>query len=144
VSDTVPKNVIAELTAQIVSAQVANNVVQPEELPGLILRVHRALAGAGGATAAKLTPAVPVNRSVLPNYIVCLEDGKQFKTLKRHLMNTYQLTPAQYRQRWGLPNSYPMVAPNYVKTRSAIAKRLGLGRKPTAAGRKQQGRRGGG
>jgi predicted transcriptional regulator len=142
-SDTVSKTIIAELTAQIVSAHVANNVVQPEELPGLIQQVHRALVGAG-VPAAKLTPAVPVNRSVLPNYLVCLEDGKQFKTLKRHLMHSYQLTPEQYRQRWGLPNSYPMVAPNYVKSRSAIAKKLGLGRKPAAAGRKQQGRRGGG
>ena len=127
----VSPNVILELAAQVVSAHVSNNMVAPEALPDLIKKVHRALTGAGGANSASAQPqpAVPVKRSVTPDYIVCLEDGKRFKTLKRHLASTYQMTPAQYRERWGLPNSYPMVATNYAKRRSAIAREIGLGSK---------------
>jgi len=128
------------LTAQIVSAHVANNSVQPESLPALIQSVFKTLAVAGKDTAepVKLEPAVPIKRSIFPDHIVCLEDGKKLKMLKRHLATSYQMTPQQYRERWGLPHDYPMVAPDYAKHRSALAKEIGLGRKPAepaAAGR---------
>ena len=130
-SDILPRDIILKLAAQIVSAHLSNNRVAPDELPDLIQKVHRALAVAGVAddASAQPQPAVPVKRSVTLDYIVCLEDGKQFKTLKRHLAATYQMTPAQYRERWGLPSSYPMVATNYAKRRAAIAREIGLGRK---------------
>ena len=128
------------LTAQIVSAHVANNTVAAEELPGLIQQVFLALSGSegGGATARERPaapaerpkPAVAVSKSVFPEYIVCLEDGKKLKMLKRHLQTAYNLTPEQYRARWGLDTNYPMVAPEYAKKRSSLAKAIGLGTRP--------------
>ncbi|MEO0729714.1 MAG: MucR family transcriptional regulator [Pseudomonadota bacterium] len=119
------------LTAQIVSAFVSNNAMPANELPSLIASVSDALRALDGdrpaAEPAQLKPAVPVRRSVMADYIVCLEDGKKFKSLKRHLRTRYALTPEEYRERWGLPHDYPMVAPNYAKARSALAKKMGLG-----------------
>jgi predicted transcriptional regulator len=137
------------LTAQIVSAHVANNPVQPEALPALIQSVFKTLAGAGkeAPEPAKLEPAVPIKKSVFADHIVCLEDGKKLKMLKRHLATSYNMTPQQYRERWGLPHDYPMVAPDYAKHRSALAKEIGLGRKPaesddSARGGRKAGTRG--
>ncbi|QKC92339.1 MucR family transcriptional regulator [Mesorhizobium sp. NZP2234] len=125
---------LIELTAHVVSAYVSNNPVPVGELPGLIGQIHIALKGtAGGAAPEKpeaLKPAVPIRKSVMPDYIVSLEDGKKFKSLKRHLATHYGLTPDEYRAKWGLPADYPMVAPNYAAARSALAKTMGLGRKP--------------
>jgi predicted transcriptional regulator len=116
------------LTSQIVAAHVGKNAVPMSELPKLINDVHRALASvAAGGSAERPEPAVPVRKSVTADYIVCLEDGKKLKMLKRHLMSSYNLTPEQYRERWGLPHDYPMVAPNYAKHRSHLAKKIGLG-----------------
>ena len=131
-SDTAKDAHLLGLTAQIVSAHVANNPVQPDALPALIQSVFKTLAGAGKDTPepVKLEPAVPIKRSVFPDHIVCLEDGKKLKMLKRHLATSYAMTPQQYRERWGLPHDYPMVAPDYAKHRSALAKEIGLGRKP--------------
>jgi predicted transcriptional regulator len=117
------------LTAEIVSAHVANNAVRSGDLPQLIHDVHQALADIGGDKAPAGNPAVPVKKSVMPDYIVCLEDGKKLKMLKRHIKTAYGLTPEQYRERWQLPPDYPMVAPNYAKTRSRLAKKIGLGTK---------------
>ena len=124
---------LLRLTAEIVTAHAAHNALSPEALVQLIGSVHAALAGADrpATTEARPEPAVPVKRSVFPDYIVCLQDGKKLKMLKRHLMNSYNLTPAQYREKWGLPASYPMVAPEYAARRSALAKEIGLGRRPT-------------
>jgi len=131
------------LTAQIVSAHVAKNAVEPDKLPELIREVYRTLATVGEepVEAARPKPFVPVNKSVFPDYVVCLEDGKKMKMMKRHLMTDHQLTPDQYRARWGLPSSYPMVAANYAKTRSALAKKIGLGQK-RVVGRRPGRRRG--
>jgi predicted transcriptional regulator len=123
---------LVALTADIVSAHVAHNDVAVGDLPGLIQTVHAALAGLSGAAPAAEpqpapTPAVPVRQSIKPDYIVCLEDGKKLKMLKRYLMTRYQLTPEQYRARWGLPADYPMVAPNYADQRRDLAKQIGLG-----------------
>ena len=122
------------LTAQIVSAHIGKNQVAAEALPSLIQAVYRALATAGTVEAGPVaqTPAVPVKRSVFPDFIVCLEDGKKLKMLKRHLKTSFNMTPAEYRAKWQLPADYPMVAPNYASTRSALAKSIGLGRKRTA------------
>lgn len=122
------------LTAQIVSAHVSNNSVSPDALPALIQDVYRTLAGVGKETVPieKPQPAVPVKRSVFPDYIVCLEDGKKLKMLKRHLKTAYNMTPEQYRERWGLPPDYPIVAPNYARHRSSLAKKIGLGTKARA------------
>jgi predicted transcriptional regulator len=119
------------LTAKIVAAHVSNNSVALGDLAGLIQQVHQALRGIGSTSAmpARPQPAVPIKRSVLPDYIVCLEDGKKLKMLKRHLKTAYNLSPEQYRERWGLPPDYPMVAPNYAKQRSQLARDLGLGTK---------------
>ena len=119
------------LTTDIVASHVANNSVAVQDLPQLIQQVYAALAGVGAAAAAKEkpTPAVPVRRSVTPDYIVCLEDGKKLKMLKRHLMTHYQMTPEQYRAKWNLPADYPMVAPNYAEQRRTLAKKIGLGTK---------------
>ena len=124
------------LTAQIVSAHVSNNSVAPDALPGLIQEVYRTLAGVGKEIVLpdKPQPAVPVRKSVFPDHIVCLEDGKKLKMLKRHLKTSYDLTPEQYREKWQLPPDYPMVAPNYAKHRSSLAKKIGLGTKPRARG----------
>jgi predicted transcriptional regulator len=121
-----------ELAADIVSAFVSNNSVPATDLPALIGNVHDALNRvASGSTQQAVeepkAPAVPIRKSVQPDYIVCLDDGKRFKSLKRHLRTTYNLTPDQYRAKWGLRPDYPMVAPNYAATRSELAKRLGLG-----------------
>ncbi len=120
------------LAADIVSAYVSNNSVAASELPGLISDVHAALVRvASGAPAAaapeNLRPAVPVKKSVGSDYIVCLEDGKKFKSLKRHLRTQYNMSPEEYREKWGLPADYPMVAPNYAQARSQLAKEMGLG-----------------
>ncbi len=122
------------LTAQIVSAHVSNNTVAPTGLPELIQQVFHALTTAGveAPEPEKPQPAVPVKKSIFPDYIVCLEDGKKLKMLKRHLQTSYNMTPDQYRERWGLSHDYPMVAPNYAERRSALAKKIGLGRKPEA------------
>jgi predicted transcriptional regulator len=132
---------VLSLTAQIVAAQVANNRIDPADLPKMINDVHRALANAGQSTAAppRAEPAVDIKRSVRNDHIVCLECGKHFSMLKRHLSTDHQLTPHEYRQKWGLPPTYPIVAPDYAKTRSALAKKIGLGRK--AVSRKKAGRK---
>lgn len=119
------------LTAKIVAAHVSNNSVALGDLAGLIHQVHQALRGIGlnAGAVARPQPAVPVKRSVFSDYIVCLEDGKKLKMLKRHLKTAYNLTPEQYRERWALPPDYPMVAPNYAKQRSQLARDLGLGTK---------------
>ena len=125
---------VLRLTATIVSAHIRNNQVAANALPEMIQSVHRSLATVGMAEPelepALLTPAVPIRRSVFPSYIVCLEDGRKLKMLKRHLRTSYGLTPEHYRQKWGLPASYPMVAPDYASRRSNMAKQAGLGRKP--------------
>jgi predicted transcriptional regulator len=120
------------LTAQIVSAHVSNNSVTTDALPALIQEVYRTLAGIGKEPSApdKPQPAVPVKKSIFPDHIVCLEDGKKLKMLKRHLKTAYNMSPDQYRERWGLPPEYPMVAPNYARHRSSLAKKIGLGTKP--------------
>jgi predicted transcriptional regulator len=120
------------LTADIVAAHVSNNSVAVNDLPQLIQNVHGALSqlsGASSAAEAKPEPKVPIRSSVKPDYIVCLEDGKRLKMLKRHLMTHYQMTPDQYRQKWGLAADYPMVAPNYAEQRRTLAKSIGLGTK---------------
>ena len=121
-------------TAKIVSAHTRKYQVAADTLPGLIQSVWRSLATAGttepAPAPAPLTPAVPIRKSVFPDHIVCLEDGKKLKMLKRHLQTSYGLTPQQYREKWGLPADYPMVAPNYASHRSSLAKQIGLGRKP--------------
>jgi predicted transcriptional regulator len=120
-----------ELATDIVSAYVSNNTVSTEELPSLIKDVFGALSrmttSESAAPAEVAKPAVPVKKSITPDYIVCLEDGKQFKSLKRHLRTQYGLSPEQYREKWGLPSDYPMVAPNYAEARSQLAKQMGLG-----------------
>ena len=127
---------LVTLTADIAAAFVSNNRVATSEVGELISSVHAALIGLGNAssqeTAARPEPAVPVRASIKPDYIVCLEDGKKLKMLKRHLMTHYQMTPAQYREKWNLKADYPMVAPNYAETRKALALKSGLGRKPAA------------
>lgn len=122
---------LIDLAADIVSAYVSNNTVPASDLPALIAEVHRALstthAGANEPEPEPLKPAVNPKRSVFPDYIVCLEDGKKFKSLKRHLRTHYDLSPEEYREKWGLAADYPMVAPNYAAARSALAKKMGLG-----------------
>lgn len=131
-----------ERTAEIVAAYVSNNTVAPADLGNLIRDVHMALAGLGNPIVAPepLVPAVPVKKSVTSDYIVCLEDGKKFKTLKRHLAIHYGLTPQQYREKWNLPADYPMVAPAYAEARSQLAKSIGLGQKREAAPAPKSGR----
>lgn len=128
---------LIEMTAGIVSAYVGNNVVATADLPSLIKQVHAALATVGSPAAEPAPPpkepAVPVKRSITPDYLICLEDGRKFKSLKRHLRTKYDMTPEDYRAKWGLPKDYPMVAPNYAEARSNLAKQMGLGqggRKP--------------
>ncbi len=129
------------LTTEIVSAHVANNTLTVSDLPQLIQEVYRTLASVGSAPAApeRPQPAVPVKKSVTPEYIICLEDGKKLKMLKRHLKTAYDMTPEEYRERWGLPADYPMVAPNYAAHRSSLAKKIGLGTKPRARAGKSRG-----
>ena len=123
---------VLELTAQIVSAHVSNNAIGADSLPSLIQDVYRTLAGVGREEVVpeKQAPAVPVRKSVFPDHIVCLEDGKKLKMLKRHLKTSYNMTPEDYREKWQLPPDYPMVAPNYAQHRSSLAKKIGLGTKP--------------
>lgn len=119
------------LTSDIVAAHVSNNSVAVSDLPLIISSVHGALADLSGTAAKqdKPEPAVPVKSSIKPDYVVCLEDGKKLKMLKRHLMTHYKMTPDDYRTKWGLPASYPMVAPNYAKKRAELARAIGLGKK---------------
>ena len=129
--DDKPTAELLEHTTRIVAAHVAKNPIAVTDVPGLIATVHQALATLGPEEAAgKPKPAVPIKQSIKPEYIVCLDDGKKLKMLKRHLKATYNMTPDDYRKRWGLPGDYPMVAPNYAKQRSELAKKIGLGRKP--------------
>ncbi len=137
--DTSPSNLLG-LTAEIVSAHVSNNPVSLGDLPNLIQEVYRTLATVGlppqKQEPERPQPAVPIKKSITPEYLICLEDGKKLKMLKRHLQTSYNLTPDQYRERWGLGQDYPMVAPNYAKHRSSLAKKIGLGTKPrTRTGR---------
>ncbi len=127
---TAAKPNFIELAADIVSAYVSNNSVPVADIPGLISSVHAALNSVVEpvpATAQPLVPAVSIKKSLTPDYLICLEDGKKFKSLKRHLRTTYDMTPEQYRAKWGLPRDYPMVAPNYAAARSELAKTMGLG-----------------
>ncbi|HXZ02072.1 MAG TPA: MucR family transcriptional regulator [Stellaceae bacterium] len=123
-------NDLLALTTEIVAAHVSNNTVAINDLPQLINQVYQSLAGIGTASissAERPPPAVGVKRSVHPDYIICLEDGKKLKMLKRHLKTAYNMTPEEYRERWNLPPDYPMVAPNYARQRSKLAKEIGLG-----------------
>ena len=125
------KSEIIEMTADIVAAYVGANSVSAADLPALIQSVHRALTGVAGgsdvAEAAPREPAVPVKKSITPEYLICLEDGRKFKSLKRHLRTKYNMSPEDYRAKWGLAKDYPMVAPSYAKARSELAKQMGLG-----------------
>ena len=131
---------LLEMTADIVSAYVSNNTVNADALPGLISSIHSMLSQvAGGGVEPEpepQEPAVPIRKSISPDYLICLEDGRKFKSLKRHLRTKYDMSPEEYRAKWGLPKDYPMVAPNYAKARSDLAKQMGLGqggRKPARA-----------
>jgi predicted transcriptional regulator len=130
-SDSSRDGTYIQLTAHIVSAYVSNNTVPSGEIPSLISQVYSALMRVSGgqavAPAEPLKPAISVKRSITPEYLVCLEDGKKFKSLKRHLRTQYDMTPEKYREKWGLPSDYPMVAPNYAAARSQLAKQMGLG-----------------
>ena len=130
-SDQENRSELLELTSEIVAAHVSNNTLAVNDLPQLIQDVYETLATVGTAPASskKLQPAVSVKKSVKPDYIVCLEDGKKLKMLKRHLKTAYNMTPDEYREKWGLTRDYPMVAPNYAKHRSDLAKEIGLGKK---------------
>ena len=132
--DQVERSTLLELAAKIVSAHVANNHVDAAGLPALIQSVFDALSGVETTEPVEqaLVPAVSIKQSVKADHIVCLEDGKKMKMLKRHLMTAYQMTPEQYRTKWGLPRDYPMVAPDYAERRSVLARSIGLGRKPGA------------
>ncbi|MBP2315072.1 MucR family transcriptional regulator [Azospirillum soli] len=135
---TIEPSELQTLTAKVVAAYVGNNTVAVGDLPSLISNVQEAFRGLGEEKAAPVkaeqAPAVPIKKSVTPDYIVCLEDGKKLKMLKRHLKTVYDLTPDEYRVKWNLPPEYPMVAPNYAKARSEMATKLGLGRKRAVHG----------
>lgn len=126
-----PKNGLVELTAQIVSAYVSKNTIDAGEIPQLISNTHAALSRTAGQAAEpereEQKPRVSVKKSINPDFLICLEDGKKFKSLKRHLRTHYNLSPEDYREKWGLPPDYPMVAPNYARARSTLAKQMGLG-----------------
>jgi predicted transcriptional regulator len=129
-SDTDNHQDLLSFTTDIVSAHLSNNQMPADEIPGLIQKVYKTLANVNGETtisSERPQPAVPVKRSVTPEYIICLEDGKKLKMLKRHLKTAYNMSPEQYRERWGLPADYPMVAPAYANQRSMLAKDIGLG-----------------
>ncbi len=119
-----------ESVSKIVSAYVSNNSLPSGELPDLITTVHEALQKPDQVASSPPEPAVPIKRSIRPDYVICLEDGKKLKMLKRHLRNAFNMTPDEYRRKWGLPSDYPMVAPKYAARRSELAKIIGLGRKP--------------
>jgi len=132
------KSNVSEMVADIVAAYVGNNAVQAAELPDIIRSVHSALSEAekgGPAAAPRAAPPTSIKKSITPDYLICLEDGKKFKSLKRHLQSQYGMSPEEYRAKWGLPSDYPMVAPNYAKARSELARKMGLGRKPAATKR---------
>ena len=133
---------IIEMTAEIVAAYVENNTISTTDLPALIQSVHRALnsitTGAEAVEAAPKEPAVPIRRSITADYLICLEDGRKFKSLKRHLRTKYNMSPEDYRAKWGLAKDYPMVAPNYAKARSDLAKQMGLGQGGRQAPRKRR------
>jgi len=135
------KSEIIEMTTDIVAAYVGNNTVSTADLPALIQSVYRALSGvlSGGEAveAAPKEPAVPVKRSITPDFLVCLEDGRKFKSLKRHLRTKYNMSPEDYRAKWGLAKDYPMVAPNYARARSDLAKQMGLGQGGRKVARKR-------
>jgi predicted transcriptional regulator len=134
---------LAGFTSQIVAAYVGRNALPPSELPGLIQTIYLSLANLGNGNHASVTgqePAVPVKKSVTPDYLVCLEDGKRLKMLKRYLRTRYGLTPEEYRRKWNLASDYPMVAPNYAAQRSDFAKKIGLGHAGTGRGRKRRGK----
>ena len=140
--DALPKDELLRMTSEIVSAYVGHNSLSTGEIPEVISMVHKSLEGlsspAAAAAEVKQKPAVPIKKSVMPDHIVCLEDGKKLKMLKRYLRSNYDMTPEDYRAKWGLAADYPMVAPNYAAQRSAFAKKIGLGRKGRAArGRKK-------
>ena len=135
-SNASPSSELLSLTTNIVAAHVSNNSVAPVELPALIEQVYRTLATVGNEpapAAERPSPAISIKKSVTPDYIVCLEDGKKLKMLKRHLKTAYNMSPEEYRDRWALPSDYPMVAPNYAKQRSRLAKQIGLGTRPRRA-----------
>lgn len=133
---------LIEMTAEIVASYVENNTISTTDLPALIQSVHRALnsvsSGAEAVEAAPKEPAVPIRRSITPDFLVCLEDGRKFKSLKRHLRTKYNMSPEDYRAKWGLAKDYPMVAPNYAKARSDLAKQMGLGQGGRQAPRKRR------
>ncbi|MEZ5826610.1 MAG: MucR family transcriptional regulator [Geminicoccaceae bacterium] len=139
-SEKISQNELLSLTTEIVASHVSNNIVPVSDLPHLIKAVYNSLAGQGveeePEQPEKLVPAVPVRKSVQPDYIICLEDGKKLKMLKRHLKTRYDMTPDEYRAKWKLPDDYPMVAPAYAEQRSSLAKKIGLGTKPRARGRR--------
>jgi len=137
-TDKIENAELMELTAEIVASYVSNNTVASVDLPTVIQDVYKTMSTLGSQTAQpeRPKPVVSVKKSITPDYIVCLEDGKKLKMLKRHLKTAYNMTPEDYRERWGLPADYPMVAPNYAKHRSSLAKKIGLGTKPRSAGRK--------
>lgn len=126
---------LIQMTSDVVAAYVSNNPVQANDLPNVIERVHATIRDLSGspveAAPKEVTPAVSVRKSITPDYLICLEDGKRFKSLKRHLRSKYNLSPEEYREKWGLPTDYPMVAPNYAKQRSELAKKMGLGQSKT-------------
>ena len=133
---------LLKLTAEVVAAYVSNNPIPVAEVPSMIKSVHGTLGGLVGASQGELPtaqkPAVPIKRSVTPDYIVCLEDGKKLKMLKRYLRSRYKLSPSEYRERWNLPPDYPMVAPNYAQKRSDFAKKIGLGKGEGRKGKKNR------
>lgn len=134
--DNEQRDDILTLTSNIVSSHLSNNAVEAADLPDLIQKVYDTLASVGKNGARDLPPpAVPIRKSITPDFIICLEDGKKLKMLKRHLKTRYNMSPEQYRERWGLPPDYPMVAPNYAERRRDLAKQIGLGTKRNAASR---------
>jgi len=131
-SEEVSRVELLSMTADVVSSYVSNNTVSVEDLPAVVEQVFRSLSSVtaeGSLSADRPQPAVPIKRSITPDYLICLEDGKKLKMLKRHLKTAYDMSPEQYRERWGLPSDYPMVAPSYAARRSELAKDIGLGTK---------------
>jgi len=139
-TDTIPAEDLLRMTTEVAAAYVSNNNLPSSQLPEVIKTIHESLASLGGAPVAAAaeppTPAVAVKKSITPDYIICLEDGKKLKMLKRHLRSTYNMSPDEYRLRWGLPADYPMVAPSYAAQRSDFAKKIGLGRNGGGKGRR--------
>jgi predicted transcriptional regulator len=134
---------LLKLASEIVAAYVSNNPIPVSEVPAMIKSIHGTLGSLAGATPSEIAtsqkPSVPIKRSVTPDYIVCLEDGKKLKMLKRYLRSNYNMTPEEYRAKWGLPADYPMVAPNYAAQRSEFAKKIGLGRSASSTARRRRG-----